>query len=306
MEDEMEAREEKGLATLGGLMELDNVFSARLDVEAVKADVLALDAAARELEADDLAGAGDAPGMLDGIELADLKRLRTSLNKVVKRMEDARRDLKRDYQAPMEAVDERCKALQAQAKRTLDEMKLRIDAMESQQLAFKWQQLAEEYAAVMPEALQDAVPLERIVNPKWRNKGETVARLCEQIDDEAARVTRGWETVTGAGLAHEQQALQAYFATLDVSDAFAADKEAQAQEEAYAAMQAQAAAERARSAAWREEQAAQAVEPAPERRHRYVLEGAWTEREAGMVIEALKGLGLHGTFTRYELEGEAA
>lgn len=300
-------QDEKAIVAIAGdkiteLSALSNVFSENLDIEAINADIVAIDVAARAIEADELAKITDVESLSE-YDLKDLKRMRTELSKSYKALDDARKSLKRNYEKPMAEVKNRCDAISEDAKRALDILKAAIDRITAEQEAFKWQQLVEEYENIAPQFVRENVALDRIVNPKWRNKSFGVVKLQEELDDAVADILRSYETIMNAELTYKSEALDAFFDTLNINEAFAA--ETRAKEREVRIKEAQRLSEEAKAEAESYRVGNDSPEPVevPQRRYNYTLKFTANDEEFAALIEALKALGINGTYTREEMEG---
>lgn len=300
-------QDEKAIVAIAGdkiteLSALSNVFSENLNIEAINADIMAIDAAAKAIEADELAQITDVAS-LEGYELKDLKRMRTELNKSYKALDDARKSLKRNYDKPMAEVKNRCDEISKNANHALDILKVAIDRITAEREAFKWQQLEEEYENIAPQFVRENVALDRIVNPKWRNQSLNVVKLQEELDDAVADILRSYETIMNAEITYKSEALDAFFDTLNINEAFAAESRAKEREARIKETQRLSEEAKAEAESYRVGSVSPEPVEVPQPRYSYTLKFAANDEEFAALIEALKALGINGTYTREEMEG---
>lgn len=300
-------QDEKAIVAIAGdkiteLSALSNVFSENLNIEAINADIMAIDAAAKAIEADELAQITDVAS-LEGYELKDLKRMRTELNKSYKALDDARKSLKRNYDKPMAAVKNRCDEISKNANHALDILKVAIDRITAECEAFKWQQLEEEYENIAPQFVRENVALDRIVNPKWRNQSLNVVKLQEELDDAVADILRSYETIMNAEITYKSEALDAFFDTLNINEAFAAESRAKEREARIKETQRLSEEAKAEAESYRVGSVSPEPVEVPQPRYNYTLKFTANDEEFAALIEALKALGINGTYTREEMEG---
>lgn len=105
----------------------------------------------------------------DGI--ADAKKDRARLRKVADRVDEMRKTVKKAYTERLTAFEAKCKeltAICAEGSGNLDEQ---VKAFEKREADAKLAKLREEYEVYGKPEAREYCPWEKIVNPKWANKG---------------------------------------------------------------------------------------------------------------------------------------
>lgn len=105
----------------------------------------------------------------DGI--ADAKKDRARIRKVADRIDEMRKTVKKAYTEPLAAFEAKCKELTdicTDASNNLDEQ---VKAFEKREADEKLAKLRLEYERYGSSEAREYCPWERIVNPKWANKG---------------------------------------------------------------------------------------------------------------------------------------
>lgn len=120
----------------------------------------------------------------DGIAAA--KADRAKLRKVSTRIDDVRKAVKKAYQEPLTAFENRCKELVAVITDGSDNLDRQVKRYEEQTADEKIEKLRAEYAAMTDDETESYLPWGIINNPKWRNAGykydDAVAEIAEAVD----------------------------------------------------------------------------------------------------------------------------
>jgi hypothetical protein len=180
------------------------------------------------------------------------KRDRAFLNNLVASINQRRKEVKEQYMAPVVAFEALVKELDAPIRAASAAIDKAFESAERDAEHERLRAHYEDYAG----ALAEAVPFERIDNPRWLNKTCNNAR--DEIEAAVERIIRDEATLTDLDLAHPTEAKAEYFATLDIGKAIARSKQVAEQIEAARILEEKKqafAAERAR--------AAEIPEPAP-------------------------------------------
>lgn len=156
--------------------------------------------------------------------LPDAKKDRAWLNGLVKSVEQRRIEAKNAYLAPYNAFEAQVKHLLAPVREASANLDRQIKELEEQEKLRKRQLLLEhyeEYAGI----LADAVPFERIEDPKWLNKTVDLMSAYSAIERIVEKIIDDETTLDSLSLAHPTEAKAEFFATLDLARAIARSKE---------------------------------------------------------------------------------
>jgi len=142
---------------------------------------------------------------------------RAALNALARKVDDARKDIERQWNAPLEDFKATCKEIVTTVKGAVEEVDGCVKAYEEEQKARK-RTLIENYFAGKGF---DLVPLERLWNPKWLNKTYKYEDICQDIDDEIVSIYKGVERMEGnyQFTGHAAEAKAFYLETLTIDGA---------------------------------------------------------------------------------------
>ena len=108
---------------------------------------------------------------------ADMAKLR----KLKDAIETRRKEVKRQCMAPYNAFEAQVKELTALIDAPVAAINGQIKTFEEQEKAKKYEEIAVAYTELVPEEYHDIIPLRRILDQKWLNKGTTMKSICEAI-----------------------------------------------------------------------------------------------------------------------------
>lgn len=226
------------------------------------------------------------------------KKDRAYLNSLSASLNQKRKDVKARYMAPVVAFEEMVKELDAPIREASDAIDAQVKAFEAEAKAEKRARLVEHYHEFAP-ALVDAVPYERIEDPKWMLASTDLLRGFEEIEAKVERIAADEATLTSLDLSHPIEAKAEYFATLDVGRAIARSKALDDQVAAAARLEDQKAEWEAKQSEAQE--APVEVAPAPEaRQEKREAATEWTvvltctRSQLDGVISDMKARGLTG------------
>ena len=162
------------------------------------------------------------------MSLSEQKDARKDLNGYKDQLEDARKAIKRAYNAPLKAFEDSCKELLAM----IDAPKALIDGAikkrEEDDRQARFDHLAEHYAEFAP-ALVPVVPFERIAESNWGNATHGEKKAERELEDKVSRIAKDWEALRLSGMAFPQEAEAEFFRTLSLQAAI--DYDARRREE---------------------------------------------------------------------------
>lgn len=148
-------------------------------------------------------------------ELKNARAVMATLNKLKKPIDDERKRVKREYDAPLKEFEARVKAITSKIDEARDFVKVQVENADE---AFKERRkahLAEEYEGVAG-LLAGVIPFDAICEPEWlrRSKAESAAEAA--LQDKAQTALKGYETLMKKQLVHADEVMKRYAETLDV------------------------------------------------------------------------------------------
>ena len=154
---------------------------------------------------------------------------RAKLNTLRTAFDDKRKEVKKACLKPYEDFEKKAKEIIALIDQPIAAIDAQTKAFDEIQLSDKRNTLAAFYTANIGE-LREILPLEKVLPPKWENKGETIINITQQMLDVMNRVKNDLGIIKAMKLDFEQNVLDVYLRTLDMSAALA--EKARMQEQA--------------------------------------------------------------------------
>lgn len=174
---------------------------------------------------------------------------RANLRKLREAIETRRKEVKRLCAQPYMTFEEKVKELVALIDKPIAAIDAQVKVFEDQQRKQKQEEIDGLYAELVPENLKEIIPLQRIMDPKWLNKGTTAKSIREAIETMVKRANVDMALIDGVNTKYMAAVRTKYIETLDVTTALnyqdelmAADERFKQQEEARAQRAAQRAA----------------------------------------------------------------
>lgn len=189
----------------------------------------------------------------DSESLKEARRCMADLNKLKKPIEDERKRIKRDYEAPLKAFEARVKAVTGRIDGARADIKRQVDAADAAFRDNREALLCDEYRAIAGP-IADVIPYEALAEDSWLNRSTPERKALDALADRAEEALKGYNALQEMNLAHEQQVLQLYCTTLDMTAAL--QEESRLADEERRAAEFRAAQEAARMA--REQRMAEA------------------------------------------------
>lgn len=172
------------------------------------------------------------------MSLKEQKDARKGLNDYANQLEDARKAIKRAYNAPLKEFEDSCKELLAM----IDAPKALIDGAikkrEADDRQARFDHLAEHYAEFAP-ALVPVVPFERIAEKEWGNATHGEKKAERELEDKVSHIAKDWEALRLSGMAFPQEAEAEFFRTLSLQAAIDYDARRREEQAAIDAMRAE-------------------------------------------------------------------
>lgn len=122
----------------------------------------------------------------------DAEKTRAHLRKVKSQIEDYRKDAKAQYLAKFTVLESQCKELSALIDEPITAIDAKIKAYENGGIDEKRKALEEYLMSIEHPAY---ITLERIINPKWKNKGATVEALKKELKDKVEQLANDYRTI---------------------------------------------------------------------------------------------------------------
>lgn len=143
-------------------------------------------------------------------DLANLRRLE-------KAIDDRRKDVKKEYNAPYMEFEAKVKDILSDIQDAEQNIDSQVKAFEKQAEDEKLSQIQKFFSLAFGELAKD-IRFEKVYNPKWLNKGYKMAEIEEEIAAAANKLYADIEVVKGLKSPHETSLLSSLFSCLDLGE----------------------------------------------------------------------------------------
>lgn len=232
------------------------------------------------------------PETLAKLDTAALKADRAELNRIIKSVEDGRKAIKAQYNAPLKEFEAKVKELLQPARDAENLMGYEVNRRRDEARALKREGLERTYHDFAP-ALVPVVPFERILDDAWLNAGFNAVKACEEMEAKVERIAHDWDVLKmkRSTLAFPGETEAEFFRTLDLAKALEYDGRRAEEQARIDAMRLDVARNQA---AQQVQQAAAQDGTRARYRIRVDMEMQLTADELQEVVAGLKALGLSG------------
>ena len=168
-------------------------------------------------------------------DLANLRKLREAI-------ETRRKEVKKECAKPYNAFEAKVKKLVALIDAPVAAIDGQVKKFADQEKEKKYAEIEEAYDELVPDALREIIPLDRILDKKWLNKTTTMKSFREAIETRVKRTNVDLALIDGVQPQYMQAVRSAYIATLDINAAMNERDKIMAAEQAFQQHEAQRAA----------------------------------------------------------------
>lgn len=144
---------------------------------------------------------------------ADLAKLR----KLEKAIDDRRKDVKKEYNAPYMEFEAKVKDILSDIQEAEQNIDSQVKGFEKQAEDEKLSQIQKFFGLAFGELAKD-IRFEKVYNPKWLNKGYKMAEIEEEIAAAANKLYADIEVVKGLKSSHEASLMKTLFDSLDLGE----------------------------------------------------------------------------------------
>lgn len=120
--------------------------------------------------------------------IQDAKNDRSNLRKLKEAIDTRRKEVKRRCEQPYKAFEDQVKELFKLIDAPIAAIDGQIKTFEDQQRQKKYEEIVAAYDELAPDSIKEIVPLNRILDPKWLNKGTTMKSIRENMETICKRV----------------------------------------------------------------------------------------------------------------------
>lgn len=194
--------------------------------------------------------------------IKDAKDDRANLRKLKEAIKKRGKEVEAEYGKPIVVFNGQIKELLDLIDAPIASIDGQVKNFEAQEKEAKRGEIAAAYNELVPENIREIIPLDRIMDPTWLNKGTSMKKIREGIETKVKRTNVDMALIDGVNPKYMAAVLQKYVETLDVDTALNYQDELMAAEERFR-QQEEARAQRAAQAAARASQMPQAAMKPP-------------------------------------------
>lgn len=144
------------------------------------------------------------------------KEDRANLRKLRDAIETRRKEVKRQCEQPYKAFEARVRELTALIDAPIMAIDSQVKAFEEQQRQQKAAEIEAIYADLVPDTIKEIIPLRRVMDPSWLNKGTSMKKITEAIEQIVKRTNVDMALIDGVDPKYLTTVRAKYIATLDV------------------------------------------------------------------------------------------
>ena len=148
--------------------------------------------------------------------LSEARSTVATLRKLSKHLDDKRKDVKKKCMMPYEEFENKINELQNIIAEPIELITRQTKEYEDKRIKQKKEEIQQIYDDCI-EGMQEYIPLERIYDRTWENKGTLAKKIKEAIETYVDNAKMSVETIKNMHSEAEQRALEAFKKTLDLS-----------------------------------------------------------------------------------------
>lgn len=164
-------------------------------------------------------------------QLKEAKDERASINKVVKKIADYRKDIVAEFKKPIETFEITAKETEKILKETADFVDIQVKNFENKEKEEKRQQIEISFNQLVEE-LKGIVPLSRIFDDKWLNKTTKLATVESEIKDKLDNIRNGLKAIEELHSEYELELKNTFLQDFDLANAIYKNNQLQEQKKA--------------------------------------------------------------------------
>lgn len=141
-----------------------------------------------------------------------------TLRKIRKAIEDKRKEVKKDYNKPLDVFEKRCKELVAVVDTEIKHINDSLDVYEEKRKADKRIQIMHLYASNIGE-FAGIIPLDSIYDKRWENKSTSENEIASDMQQHRLNVQKDMEIIKNTCGDYADECMEVYARRLDLQDA---------------------------------------------------------------------------------------
>ena len=151
-------------------------------------------------------------------DLKSAKSDKAKLNKLKKALNDKKVEVKKEYISPLENFEKQVKELVEIIDKGVNNIDTQVKDFEKKEVDEKLKEIASFYVEEFPD-YYEVLKLEKVIPNKWQNKTCKLETIKQEIRDKVFKFENDIKVIKAMKLECEEQMLDAYIETLDMSAA---------------------------------------------------------------------------------------
>ena len=182
--------------------------------------------------------------LLEGkADLANLRKLREAVD-------TSRKEIKKRWNEPLSVYEGKVKKLLALIDAPIASINGQVQKYEEQRRQQKYEEIQAIYEEMVPDTIREIIPLKRILDQTWLNKGTSKKKITEAIDKLVTRTNVDMALIDGVNPKYMAAVQTKYVETLDIITAINYQDELMAADEHFRQQEEERAQREAKKAAW--------------------------------------------------------
>ena len=140
----------------------------------------------------------------------DAKEDLASLRKLKKSVDDRRKEVKKMYMKPYDDFEAKVKELIGLIDEPIKLIDYQVKSFEANRVKARKEEIKKVYEELVPDELQDYIPLERIYGPKWDNTTTTMKSIKTEISSKVSSTNADIAAIKAMRSEKEETALNLY------------------------------------------------------------------------------------------------
>lgn len=175
---------------------------------------------------------------------------RANLRKLREALETSRKDTKKKWNQPLAAYEDRMKRLVSLVDSPISSIDVQVKAFEEQERKQKFAEIEAIYEEKVPDNIKEIIPLQRILDPTWLNKGTSKKKITEAIETWVKRTDVDMALIDIVNPKYMAAVRTKYIETLDITTAMNYQDELLAADERFRQQEEERQRREAQRAAW--------------------------------------------------------
>lgn len=154
----------------------------------------------------------------DEQQIKDARKCMADLNKLKAPIDNERRRIKREYEAPLKAFEDRVKVITGKIDSARSAIKVQVDRADDDFRLQRREMLLDEYAAIAGP-IADLIPLDSLIDSEIMRRSTSAESACKKLSDKVVKAMDGYNTLQAKDMPHKDEIIARYCETLDIGAA---------------------------------------------------------------------------------------